>query len=294
MEERRKFIRLDSELNVNYNPIDNASEKKETISKDVSIGGIRVGLPDKISPGTRIRMEISLPNEMEKIAIVGEVIWQLVQKPGGTIETGIKYIEMNPHDRNKLTNYLVNRLREKVDEAQRALPAEKDNQTGFNEILEKEIRFPGDTSKNISAPDFLIREISLPWDQQRHCHLPKPIILKYNDGDGDEHAEYSIRQYLSGQGVWLLVSRQINPGAILKIEMELPGQISPTTIEAEAMSCQKIEHAADAINLYQNVYQINAMYKNISETNRTKIVRYIYTCRHDYIMLWKKNPPDWL
>lgn len=74
--ERRKFRRFPQELEITYTVLKRVPPKNErgkTI--DLSEGGIKVLLDEKLHPGTSVDMKITMPGREEAANIVGEVMW---------------------------------------------------------------------------------------------------------------------------------------------------------------------------------------------------------------------------
>jgi c-di-GMP-binding flagellar brake protein YcgR len=118
MEERRKFIRLDTSVKIRYKvlmPIDN---QNNTNSRDLSTGGVKIEVKEPIKPNTVLWLEIDLPSEADPLQAKGEVVWQekISNAENSRYEMGIKFLEMDLNDRNKLNKYLFSLLHHKFEQ----------------------------------------------------------------------------------------------------------------------------------------------------------------------------------
>jgi len=112
--ERRKFARLDLALTVSYrvagpspaNPID----PRETVSSDVSLGGLRLMTPAKLENGTMLDLEILLgEDESSPINAEGEVVWQ--SKISETsYETGVQIRGMPAADKKRFMEFVFDQM----------------------------------------------------------------------------------------------------------------------------------------------------------------------------------------
>jgi len=102
VKDRRMFHRIEGIVNVRYAVKGRDRIKAESLPRNIGGGGIGVCLAEKLTPGTRMELEITVPDNPRKvITCVGKVLWS---KPFGVIgsdsvrilyETGIKFIETN-------------------------------------------------------------------------------------------------------------------------------------------------------------------------------------------------------
>lgn len=117
-EDRRIFQRLDGIVNVRYAVKDRDEKKIETLPRDISGGGVGICLPEKLQPGTLIELEITVPDNPEKLILgIGEVLWS---RPFGTIrfgkkvklhQTGIQFIDINPISIGRVYTYFKQQMR---------------------------------------------------------------------------------------------------------------------------------------------------------------------------------------
>ena len=97
MEEKRKYVRLETLVKVKCNSLSGGSAAPETYTKDLSIGGVRIELNESLQPKTVIGIEIMLPGEGSWLKAKGEVAWQeqVIKKGKVLHETGINFCDLD-------------------------------------------------------------------------------------------------------------------------------------------------------------------------------------------------------
>ncbi|MGB2705652.1 MAG: PilZ domain-containing protein [Candidatus Omnitrophota bacterium] len=109
--ERRSVDRLNISLQVKYFENGTAQAVK---SADISLGGIRLLLDEKIEKGTPLRVEIKLPDESSLIKARGKVVWaEESQEDEKTylkrlFNTGIKFSKFQDSDDRRLFDFIRN------------------------------------------------------------------------------------------------------------------------------------------------------------------------------------------
>lgn len=99
MEDRRVFERVPAAINVAYR-VYGGKSKFKTISKDISGGGIRLSLNEKLDEGTILELEIGLPDTNRSIPALGKVAWtvEFVVRGDSVMkyyDTGIEFIRIS-------------------------------------------------------------------------------------------------------------------------------------------------------------------------------------------------------
>lgn len=108
-QERRKYCRVWLPLEVSYAVVGKPSEKKRLVTKDVSGGGMRLALEEKLNAGTLLKIELELLKEKKKIQLDARVIW-LEPAPDYmecSYEAGIEFINIGLEERIMISNYLL-------------------------------------------------------------------------------------------------------------------------------------------------------------------------------------------
>jgi c-di-GMP-binding flagellar brake protein YcgR len=117
MEERRKFVRLDTSVKIRYKVLQ-PTDNNDTNSRDLSAGGVKIEVKEPIRPNTVLWLEINLPSEADPLQAKGEVVWQEKISPAENsgYEMGIKFLEMDVNDRSRLSKYLFSLLHSKFEQ----------------------------------------------------------------------------------------------------------------------------------------------------------------------------------
>lgn len=112
MEERRKFVRLDTKVNVKYRVLEEG-QAQESFSKDLSGGGIRQHLNEKLAVATPLALEIRIPDEPRPVLAEGRVVW--CKEVGGEgvtncFDAGIAFTKIDPMDQGKILKYVYSQI----------------------------------------------------------------------------------------------------------------------------------------------------------------------------------------
>ncbi|MDD5756550.1 MAG: PilZ domain-containing protein [bacterium] len=118
MEERRKFVRLDTSVKIRYKVLQPTDNKNDSNTQNLSAGGVKIEVKEPVKPNTVLWMEIALPNEANPLQAKGEVVWQekISTSENSHYEMGIKFLEMDLNDRSRLSKYLFSLLHSKFEQ----------------------------------------------------------------------------------------------------------------------------------------------------------------------------------
>jgi c-di-GMP-binding flagellar brake protein YcgR len=94
MEERRKYPRIKYELVVEYN-VSNQQQPVETISQDISEGGICLITREFLQTGIPVDLHFFIPDSATPIKVTGIVTWNEIKSDGNKFLNGIKFIRMD-------------------------------------------------------------------------------------------------------------------------------------------------------------------------------------------------------
>ncbi len=113
--ERRKYIRLDFEVKVKVSVTEQEQKHLSVVSNNLSVEGIRISLPKKVSPGPVIGLDISLPGMPKMVHLQGEVVWSremLIQtgQKDHFYDTGVKLMNMDGTDEGKFLIYICSHM----------------------------------------------------------------------------------------------------------------------------------------------------------------------------------------
>ncbi len=88
----------------------------KVVTDDVSLGGLKIGAAMAMPNGTRLWLQMSLPDAPIPINAIAEVRWN---KPeGGQFAHGLKFVSVSKPDLDKVERYLVLQKRAEVQKRQ--------------------------------------------------------------------------------------------------------------------------------------------------------------------------------
>jgi hypothetical protein len=106
--ERRRHPRIRVFLKIDYQITDEIP-RLNCASRDISAGGIRFGLFQKIDPGTPLRLKVYLEDTAEPVEVAGKVTWAK-ETPGQDFpfEVGIAFDAFSSSPIDKIKNFIQN------------------------------------------------------------------------------------------------------------------------------------------------------------------------------------------
>lgn len=138
--EQRRFERLRAGIQVKYRPVVASEEEllvkqggyaapesfkpnttevrdfNKVVSDDVSLGGLKIAAPTAMPDGTRLWLQLSLPDAPIPINAIAEVRWS---KPeGGQFSHGLKFVSVSKPDLDKVERFLVLQKRAELQKRQ--------------------------------------------------------------------------------------------------------------------------------------------------------------------------------
>ena len=115
MDERRKFVRAPVQVDVQYAALPDGMNQM-THTKDLSAGGACVVTKDPLPAEAKLQVAIQLP-EQPPVNAIAEPVWTSTTEVTGqgpaqcAVETGLRFTEIAPQDRNALIAYVAKSLR---------------------------------------------------------------------------------------------------------------------------------------------------------------------------------------
>jgi len=291
MPERRKYIRLDSSIDIEYATTGRHIVGNQAKSKNISAGGVQVALKEKLPLNSQLNMKFVLPGDLKPISVIGQIVWQQPQNIHGEYNTGVQYVQIESDDIQRITDYVLRCINVRLSETKKKIDVGKSIQ-GF---LYHEIRLPYDKSKDIIPPDFLTHEVNLPGDKVRYARISSAMALHYRLSRPGVNAalfDHAVSQYIGSKGVWFLAEKAMDKGARVDLVLELPDKQPTISTFGEIFSCTEEKRVNDIQK--KSYYEINAKFTDVLPQDRKRIIRYVYSCKADYMMIGKVPPPGWL
>jgi c-di-GMP-binding flagellar brake protein YcgR len=112
MEERRRFVRLETRVDVTYIVLP-SGRAQQTASKDISGEGSCFLTEKPLTPGTSLQVALKLPGREHPVNFTGEVVWsQPYEVIGKTdrqhaVETGVRFAEIAPQDQEAVMQHVT-------------------------------------------------------------------------------------------------------------------------------------------------------------------------------------------
>ena len=109
--EQRRQIRVKLRLTV-FMKLVSTGKVLRVLTKDISGGGMSLVAEGVFEPGTKLELEITLPDRKTPILCGAEVVWS---KPTGhprksyevtTSEAGVKFVSIDPKEESQLMQYV--------------------------------------------------------------------------------------------------------------------------------------------------------------------------------------------
>ena len=100
MKERRKYLRFQTALDLEYRTLTLNPIFGKTLAKDISREGIRIGSKEPIAAGTPIEICMNVPGDNLPVFAIGKVAW------ADGLETGLKLTRITQDDRGRVLDYV--------------------------------------------------------------------------------------------------------------------------------------------------------------------------------------------
>lgn len=107
LKDRRKYIRIQKALDFTYRIKDGKGPKQESVTRNISPGGIRGLIDKRIKKGDWIELDIPIPTLGRSISAVAKVIWTADEKDD-KIDVGLKFEQIDPQAKNMYLEYICN------------------------------------------------------------------------------------------------------------------------------------------------------------------------------------------
>ncbi len=77
-----------------------------SLTRDLSMGGLRVMTSAPLEPGTRVRVDLTLSRSRKRIKAVAEVRWARDLYGGEVFEAGLQFVGLDPDDEFALMDHI--------------------------------------------------------------------------------------------------------------------------------------------------------------------------------------------
>ena len=116
MEERRKFVRLDTRVDINCSLV-TAEQAQRTVTKNIGGSGICIISEELLPIGSQLRIAMKLPGRERQINFVAEVIWsesyEIIGKSERrkAVESGLQFVQISSEDKEAIMQHVILGLR---------------------------------------------------------------------------------------------------------------------------------------------------------------------------------------
>ena len=117
MREKRRFIRFDITLKVNYTTQKAPRMEKTGIVKDVSAGGMQLLTEEKLETGSRLELKVFIPEALNPAHLNGTVLWSKDVSDGKKISysAGIEFGKIEEDNKNTFLRFLCGLMEGRVE-----------------------------------------------------------------------------------------------------------------------------------------------------------------------------------
>ena len=112
MEERRRFVRLDTRLETSYTVLPTVTPEGAA-TKDISGNGICLFTKQVLTPGTHLQLAMKLPDRAQPVNFTAVVVWseayELIGKTEHrrAAETGVRILEIDPREQEAMMRHVI-------------------------------------------------------------------------------------------------------------------------------------------------------------------------------------------
>jgi c-di-GMP-binding flagellar brake protein YcgR len=111
MKDRRRDVRLVEENKVVVSPMTGEvrpglSGLYYSLTRDISMGGVRLMTAAPLEPGSQVRVEITLGRSRKRIKAVAEVRWVRDLYGSEVFEAGLQFVGLEPDDELALMDHI--------------------------------------------------------------------------------------------------------------------------------------------------------------------------------------------
>jgi c-di-GMP-binding flagellar brake protein YcgR len=112
MKERRRYVRLNISLEINYSIHGQTSIQRKSITKNISPGGARFEVEEQLPKGAILDIDIKIPTREEPITLKARNVWSKKESKLGkdVYDSGFEFIEIPEKDKQIFLQYLCNMM----------------------------------------------------------------------------------------------------------------------------------------------------------------------------------------
>ncbi|PIU41250.1 MAG: hypothetical protein COS99_06500 [Candidatus Omnitrophica bacterium CG07_land_8_20_14_0_80_42_15] len=109
--ERRRAVRIDTNFSISYSNKKRESQTSKVRAENISIGGAKIHIEEKLEKGSIILLEVKLPSMTKPIIAQAEVAWiedipRSQPSDKRLFGAGVRFINIKSHERKKLSQFI--------------------------------------------------------------------------------------------------------------------------------------------------------------------------------------------
>lgn len=105
--EKRRSRRLKIGLPVTFHQVSASKRFGETITKDISLSGLRMDTDSFFQPNSNVIIKLRFPEVNKVIDVVAKVMWSHSATRSDKFQTGLAFSEINPMFKKWLEEYIL-------------------------------------------------------------------------------------------------------------------------------------------------------------------------------------------
>ena len=110
VEEQREFIRCELMQDIKFSYVQEPDKKYSAVCADISKGGMKIVVQDRLSGGSRLKVFFELPRQDDSFECEAKVVWFREDKDNG-YAAGLIFTKVEERDRDKIWKYIEDRCR---------------------------------------------------------------------------------------------------------------------------------------------------------------------------------------
>jgi len=115
MEESRKFVRIEWPVIIKYKTIEEPCTEDQIVGKDISEGGMRFVVYERLMKGTKLDVQLEAPFDSMPMFAKGEVAWikKIGDENSKAFEVGVIFKNISQNDQKRLKMYIEKEIKER-------------------------------------------------------------------------------------------------------------------------------------------------------------------------------------
>ncbi|NQV04428.1 MAG: PilZ domain-containing protein [Candidatus Omnitrophica bacterium] len=117
MREKRRFIRFDIALKVNYTVQKDPKTEKTGMTKDISAGGMQFLTEEKIDAGNKLDLKMFIPEALNPAHMNGIALWskETTTSKGPSYCTGVEFGKIEEDNKTTFLRFLCDMLYKRLE-----------------------------------------------------------------------------------------------------------------------------------------------------------------------------------